>query len=83
MAVDTPSSLSAEDSYRRIGNRIQKIVAAPGVQKTQAAIVSRAPDENEDMWNRVLSEIAETDGVDVDQLQDGTTRIGWRRYLDS
>lgn len=69
--------------YELIGRRIQRLVSAPKVQKVQWVLVSRLDDEPQEGWDRVLLEIEETDGIQVERLEDGAVRIGWQRYIDN
>ncbi len=78
---DTGSTGSS--SYEQIGKRIQRLVSAPNVQKTQWVIVARRDDEPVDSWNVVLQEIEETEGIEIDRQPDGSVRIGWQRYIDN
>ncbi|MCD5995838.1 DUF1654 domain-containing protein [Pseudomonas sp. CDFA 602] len=75
--------LEAPSSYEMIGRRIQQMVAAPGVQKIQSVTVIRREDEPADLWDRVLQEIEETEGIQVQRREDGSVWIGWRKYIDS
>ncbi|HEY0289080.1 MAG TPA: DUF1654 domain-containing protein [Pseudomonas sp.] len=70
-------------SYEQIGRRIQRLVAAPSVQKIQHVTVSKREDEPLEAWNSVLQELEETDGVQLEQLPDGAVRIGWQKYIDA
>ncbi|WP_024646694.1 DUF1654 domain-containing protein [Pseudomonas syringae] len=83
MAYHPDSASSTTSSYELIGRRIQRLVSAPDVQKIQWVIVTRKDDEPLDSWDRVLREIGETDGIQVDRQQDGSIRIGWQRYIDN
>ncbi|KAA8713824.1 MULTISPECIES: DUF1654 domain-containing protein [Pseudomonas syringae group] len=83
MANHNNSTSSAASSYELIGRRIQRLVSAPDVQKIQWVIVTRKDDEPLDSWDRVLREIEETEGIQVDSQQDGSVRIGWQRYIDN
>ena len=69
-------------TYEQLGQRIQRIVAAPAVQKIQAVTVSRLDDEPLALWERVLAEMEDTDGVVLERFADGSVRIGWRQYID-
>lgn len=73
---------SSPATYEQLGQRIQRIVAAPGVQKIQAVTVSRLDDEPLALWERVLAEMEGTDGVVLERFADGSVRIGWRQYID-
>lgn len=69
-------------TYEQVGHRIQRIVAAPGVQKIQAVTISRLDDEPLELWERVMAEMEATDGVVLERFPDGSIRIGWRQYID-
>ena len=83
MAFSSTATPVSPTSYELVGRRIQRVVADPGVQKTQAVTVSRRDDETPDAWARVLDDLEATDGVEVDRLPDGSVRIGWKRYIDN
>lgn len=72
-----------KNSYEHVGRRIQRLIASPAVQKTQAVVVSRREDESSEAWHQVLQEIEETSGVRIERLEDGTVRIGWREYCEA
>lgn len=73
---------SSPSTYEQLGQRIQRIVTAPGVQKIQAVTLSRLDDEPMVLWERVLAEMEGTDGVVLERFTDGSVRIGWRQYID-
>lgn len=73
---------SNPSTYEQLGQRIQRIVTAPSVQKIQAVTVSRRDDEPLALWERVLAEMEGTDGVVIERFADGSARIGWRQYID-
>ncbi|MBC3954949.1 Protein of unknown function [Pseudomonas asturiensis] len=83
MASDLYSTASVASSYQQIGRRIQRMVAAPNVQKVQFVTVTRLDGEPSDIWDTVLQEIEDTEGIQVDRLEDGSVCIGWKRYIDS
>jgi len=74
---------TGRSSYEQIGKRIQRLVSAPNVQKTQWVIVVRRDAEPLHSWNVVLQEIEETEGIEIDRQPDGSIRIGWQRYIDN
>lgn len=69
-------------SYEQVGQRIQRIVSAPGVQKVMAVTVAKLDDEPEALWQRVLADLEATDGVVLERFTDGSVRIGWQKYID-
>lgn len=70
-------------TYEQIGHRVQRIINDPKVQKVQAVIVARLPNEPREDWQRIMDEIRETAGIRVDQVDDEIVRIGWREYCES
>ncbi|MBA1294439.1 DUF1654 domain-containing protein [Pseudomonas lurida] len=71
------------NSYEVLGRRLQRIIAAPGVQKVQAVVVSRREDESSEAWHQVIQEIGDTVGIRIERLNGDTVRIGWREYCDA
>ncbi|MEE4817575.1 DUF1654 domain-containing protein [Pseudomonas alliivorans] len=82
MASDVYSATNASFSYEQIGRRIQRMVASPDVQKVQFITVTRLDGEPSEIWDTVLQEIEETEGIQVDRREDGSVWIGWKRYID-
>ncbi|BFT63239.1 DUF1654 domain-containing protein [Pseudomonas moorei] len=83
MPQPTPKPTKTPSSYELAGRRIQKLIAAPGVQKVQAITVSRLEHESAEDWQRLIDEISETAGVMVEALEGGAIRIGWRQYCEA
>jgi hypothetical protein len=69
-------------SYEEIGRRIQRMIADPRVQRLQSVTVYRLPFERDENWRQVLTEISETEGIEVSEQQDQGVRIGWRKYCE-
>ena len=72
------SSTSTVCSYELLGLRVQEIVSSYTAQKTQSAIVTKAPSELEEDWNQLLSGLVETDGVKVAVTETGAAKITWQ-----
>jgi hypothetical protein len=70
-------------TYEQIGHRVQKMINDPKVQKRQFIVVARLPNESPSDWHRFLSEIAETVGIRVDEVEGDGVRIGWQEYCES
>lgn len=70
-------------SYERLGLRIQQAIASPHVQKRQFIEVKPTPDESQDDWRRLLSDLEDTQGVRIERLESGLIRIGWREFVDA
>lgn len=73
----------ARHSYELVGRRIQRLIAAPGVQKVQMITVARNDDESPEAWHQVIQEIEETSGIRIELLDSDTVRIGWREYCEA
>ena len=83
MALIAPPSSQAQDSYESVGRRIQRLIAAPGVQKVQVVTVARNDGESVEAWRQVIQEIEETSGVRIEHLDEGVVRIGWQEYCEA
>ena len=83
MSKNASSVSQSRGSYELVGRRIQRLIAAPGVQKVQAIIVTRLEEEPAEAWQQVLQEIEETSGVSMERLESGAVRIGWREYCEA
>jgi len=83
MASTAGPPTQARNSYESVGRRIQRLIAAPGVQKIQMVTVTRCDDESPEAWLQVIREIEETHGVRIERLADGAVRIGWREYCET
>lgn len=75
-------SLTKPRTYEQIGQRVQRIINDPKVQRRQFVLVSRLPNEPPADWRRLLSELSETAGIKVDEVDGEEVRIGWREYCD-
>ncbi|POA21547.1 hypothetical protein C1886_04550 [Pseudomonas sp. FW300-N1A1] len=78
-----PPQSPAETSYELVRRRIQRLISAPHAQKTQSVVVTRSEEEPTDVWQQVLQEIEETNGIRMDRLENGAVRIGWREYCEA
>ena len=76
------SSTSTVGSYELLGLRVQEIVSSYTAQKTQSAIVTKAPYELDEDWNQLLSDLVETDGVKVAVTETGAAKITWQNLSE-
>lgn len=83
MATIVSPEARTRDSYEMVGRRIQRLIAAPGVQKVQAITVTRLEAEPAEAWQQVLQEIEDTSGIRMERLESGAVRIGWREYCEA
>ncbi|WP_323150730.1 DUF1654 domain-containing protein [Pseudomonas glycinae] len=77
----TPAIYSQE-SYKLVVRRIQRLITSLEVQKVQIVTVNRKDYESLEAWHQVIQEIGETSGVDIQHLDGGAVRIGWRGYYE-
>lgn len=76
------SSTSTVGSYELLGLRVQEIFSSYTAQKTQSAIVTKAPSELDEDWNQLLSDLVETDGVKVAVTETGAAKITWQNLSE-
>ncbi|MEA9977825.1 DUF1654 domain-containing protein [Pseudomonas sp. 10B1] len=77
MARSTATAPKALSAYEQLGTRVQKIINSTNAQKSRTALIIRQPEELEDDWNQLLSEIAENDNVTLAYRDDGGVQIFW------
>jgi len=70
-------------SYEQIGHRVKEIISDPNVQKVQFVTVSRLPNEGKSDWWRLMNEIASTQGIRVQRVDEDSFNIGWREYCEA
>lgn len=70
-------------SFKRLGQRIQRLICSPHVQKVQVIDVLPEPLETSSDWDRLIEELEGTHGIRVERLQSGAIRIGWREFTDA
>lgn len=72
-----PQTQCAPTSIELLSARLQKIINAPAAQKNRAAIIYKAPEEQQEDWDQIIEAITETDGVYVTHQEDGGARVHW------
>lgn len=82
MSICPSNTTFVPNSYEQVGRRIQRMVSDPSVQKVQAVTILRREDESPEAWETVLQEFDETDGITVERIEEGSVRIGWKKYID-
>lgn len=70
-------------SYEQIGHRVKEIISDPKVQRVQFVTVSRLPNEGQAEWRLLMNEIASTQGIRVQRLDEDSFKIGWREYCEA
>ena len=78
MATSRHASTQTIGTYELMGLRIQKIVNSHAAQKTRCATVSKGMNELDEVWNQLLSDLEETDGVKVALTESGAAKITWQ-----
>ncbi|MNJ46307.1 hypothetical protein D3C77_414350 [compost metagenome] len=75
-------SHAPESSYERLGQRVQRLICSPHVQKVQVIEVMPDVAESQRDWDRLIAELESTQGIRIDRLDTGAIRIGWRDHID-
>lgn len=75
-------SHTSESSYERLGQRVQRLICSPHVQKVQVIEVIPDAAESQRDWDRLIAELEATQGIRIDRLDSGAIRIGWRDHID-
>lgn len=70
-------------SYEQIGHRVKEIISDPKVQRVQCVTVCRLPNEGQAEWRQLMNEIASTQGIRVQRLDEDSFKIGWREYCEA
>lgn len=70
-------------SYEQIGHRVKEIISDPKVQRVQFVTVCRLPNEGQAEWRQLMNEIASTQGIRVQRLDEDSFKIGWREYCEA
>lgn len=62
----------------RLRLRISAMVGSPKAQADRRAVVWRLDSDTDEAWSQVMEELAETDGLTVTRLEDGTAVLEWQ-----
>ena len=68
---------SPSTSSELLGARIQKAINAPGAQLARQVMVAKAEHEDQGEWDEIVAAISETEGVTVENQEDGSVHIAW------
>lgn len=72
-ARDTASSNPVD----RLRLRVAEMIHSPRAQAAHRATIWRIDSDTDAAWNQVMGELAETDGLEVTQNEDGTVQLQW------
>lgn len=72
-----PQPAPAPSTYELLGQRIQRVINSPRAQSERSAVISRAPDEAPEDWDRLLEEFETLEHVTMAPQEDGTIRLRW------
>lgn len=70
-------------SYEQIGHRVKEIISDPKAQRVQFVTVSRLPNEGKSDWRRLMNDIASTQGIRVQRVDEDSFKIGWKEYCEA
>lgn len=62
----------------RLRLRISAMVGSPKAQADRRAVIWRLDSDTDEAWTQVMDELAETDGLTVTKLEDGTAVLEWQ-----
>ncbi|WP_430317843.1 DUF1654 domain-containing protein [Pseudomonas nitroreducens] len=62
----------------RLRLRISAMVGGPKAQADRRAVIWRLDSDTDEAWSQVMDELAETDGLTVTRLEDGTAVLEWQ-----
>lgn len=78
-----PATVSPSlSSYQAIANRIRFLLSSPATQVSKRLTIARLDHECPREWDRLLDEIADTEGVDLAREDDGSATIRWTNATD-
>ena len=66
-------------SYENLCQRVQRIINQPKAQSEKCAEIQRQPDDTNDDWARMLSDLGTIENVDMIPLDDSAehVRVRW------
>lgn len=62
----------------RLRLRVSAMINSPKAQADRRATIWKLDSDSEQAWRQVLEELAETDGLTVTKLEDGTAVLEWQ-----
>lgn len=62
----------------RLRLRVSAMVNSPKAQADRRATIWRLDTDTDEAWSQVMDELAETDGLVVTKLEDGTAVLEWQ-----
>lgn len=69
---------SSAGSLERLRLRVSAMIHSPKAQADRRATIWRLDSDTDQAWNQVMEELAETDGLTVTKLEDGTAVLEWQ-----
>ncbi|MCJ1879659.1 DUF1654 domain-containing protein [Pseudomonas nitroreducens] len=76
-AVSAPKE-SGIHELDRLRLRISAMVGSSKAQADRRAVIWRLDSDTDEAWTQVMEELAETDGLTVTILEDGTAVLEWQ-----
>ncbi len=66
----------------RVRLRVSAMINSPRAQSLRQAELWRLDNDSEAAWNQVMGELAETDGLEMSENEDGTVTLRWEAMAE-
>ncbi|MEE5046286.1 DUF1654 domain-containing protein [Pseudomonas alliivorans] len=63
--------------YQSLFNRIQAVIMSPSAQSRRSACLYRCPDEDPNLWDQLIDDMAQVDSLRTERLDGGGVRLTW------
>lgn len=65
----------SEKTYQQLVQRVQRAINSPGAQSKHCIEIKRQPEEDEDDWARMLSELGTVENVTLTTMDDDPEHV--------
>jgi hypothetical protein len=76
MSSWTPD-VTEQDQYTKLTRRVQAVVTSQKAQIDHQALIIREPSDSRRNWDRLVSELKDSEGLSVTAPDDQTLLISW------
>ncbi|WP_161959245.1 DUF1654 domain-containing protein [Pseudomonas ovata] len=74
----TRPQAKALDTYAILLEKVRRIIVSPAAQRTQEAVISMHLSDRHEDWERLMTEISETDGLAITMTESGDACLTWK-----